>query len=290
MVQLLEESIVDSSPNVHWDDVQGLREVKKTLFETIIYPSKRPDIFTGLRAPTRGILFYGPPGNGKTMIAKAVATECKSTFFNISAATLMSKWLGEGEKLMRTLFALANERSPSVVFFDEIDSLLGKRGGNEHEASRRMKTEFLVQVDGVAADNSSVTILAATNRPFDLDEAALRRMPKRILIPLPDEEARRALIEYNLKKVKNEASEVEITEVIAETEGYSCADLSSLVREAAMMPVREIAAEKLMEADANTIRGLQKRDFTEARKVVRPSVSKKTIVEFEKWQEDNSAV
>ena len=290
MVQLLEESIVDSSPNVHWDDVQGLREVKKTLFETIIYPSKRPDIFTGLRAPTRGILFYGPPGNGKTMIAKAVATECKSTFFNISAATLMSKWLGEGEKLMRTLFALANERSPSVVFFDEIDSLLGKRGGNEHEASRRMKTEFLVQVDGVAADNTSVTIMAATNRPFDLDEAALRRMPKRILIPLPDEEARRALIEYNLKKVKNEASEVEITEVITETEGYSCADLSSLVKEAAMMPVREIAAEKLMEADANTIRGLQKRDFTEARKVVRPSVSKKTIVEFEQWQEDNSAV
>ena len=256
MVQLLEESIVDSSPNVHWDDVQGLREVKKTLFETIIYPSKRPDIFTGLRAPTRGILFYGPPGNGKTMIAKAVATECKSTFFNISAATLMSKWLGEGEKLMRTLFALANERSPSVVFFDEIDSLLGKRGGNEHEASRRMKTEFLVQVDGVAADNTSVTIMAATNRPFDLDEAALRRMPKRILIPLPDEEARRALIEYNLKKVKNEASEVEITEVITETEGYSCADLSSLVKEAAMMPVREIAAEKLMETDANTIRGL----------------------------------
>jgi SpoVK/Ycf46/Vps4 family AAA+-type ATPase len=144
MREALQESILENNPNVKWDDIKGLSEVKKILNETIVLPAMRPDIFSGLYAPSKGILLYGPPGTGKTLLAKAVATECNSTFFSISASTLMSKWMGEGEKMMKVLFALALEKAPSVIFFDEIDSIMGARGGSEHEASRRLKTEFLV--------------------------------------------------------------------------------------------------------------------------------------------------
>ena len=121
------ETIMDQGPGVQWNDIIGLVDVKQMLLENIIYPQLRPDMFTGLREPTRGILLYGPPGNGKTMIAKAVATECKSTFFNVSASSLMSKWVGDSERLMRHLFALAAIYSPSIIFIDEIDSMLTAR-------------------------------------------------------------------------------------------------------------------------------------------------------------------
>jgi SpoVK/Ycf46/Vps4 family AAA+-type ATPase len=129
IVRSIEESILDHSPNVTWNDIKGLEEVKKILNETIVLPTLRPEIFKGLLSPSKGILLYGPPGNGKTMLAKAIATECKSTFFNCSASTLTSKWMGEGEKLMKCLFALAYEKAPAVIFIDEIDSIMGARGG-----------------------------------------------------------------------------------------------------------------------------------------------------------------
>ena len=247
VVKSIEETILDSSPNVHWDDVKGLEDVKRVLKETIIMPTMRPDIFRGLLAPSRGILLYGPPGNGKTMLAKAIATECQSTFFNVSASTLTSKWMGEGEKLMRALFAMANEQAPAVIFIDEIDSVMGARGGQEHEASRRLKTEFLVQFDGVnssaGGEEKRILVLAATNRPQDLDEAALRRMTRRIYMPLPDGEARKAFITYKLKDANSELSEEDEQTLIQITEGYSCADLNQVVKEAAMIPLREIPAD-----------------------------------------------
>lgn len=166
IVKSIEETILDHSPNITWNDIKGLEDVKKILNETIVLPTLRPEIFKGLLSPSKGILLYGPPGNGKTMLAKAIATECKSTFFNCSASTLTSKWMGEGEKLMKCLFALAYEKAPAVIFIDEIDSIMGARGGQEHEASRRLKTEFLVQFDGVNSDPSKqMLVLAATNRP-----------------------------------------------------------------------------------------------------------------------------
>lgn len=197
---------MDDGPGVTWNDIIGLQEVKQQLLENIIYPQLRPDMFTGLRTPTRGMLLYGPPGNGKTMIAKAVATECKSTFFNVSASSLMSKWVGDSERLMRHLFGLAAIYSPSIIFIDEIDSMLTARSSTENEAARRVKTEFLVQLDGVGSSQGRILVIGATNRPFDLDEAALRRMTKRIYIGLPDLAAREAQLNKMISSVTNNIS------------------------------------------------------------------------------------
>jgi len=181
MLQIIEEEIVDKSPGVKFSDVKGLEGVKQALIETIIFPTWRPDIFTGIRAPPRGLLLFGPPGNGKTMIAKAVASECKSTFFNISASTLVSKYVGESEKLLKALFTLARQRAPSVIFIDEIDAILKSRRESEAEHSRRLKTEFFVQFDSFAAsaNEARVVVMGATNLPWEIDMAALRRFPMR---------------------------------------------------------------------------------------------------------------
>jgi SpoVK/Ycf46/Vps4 family AAA+-type ATPase len=189
--------IVIKGDEVHWDDVAGLEIAKSALKETVVYPFLRPDLFMGLREPARGMLLFGPPGTGKTMLARAVATESKSIFFAISASSLTSKFLGESEKLVRALFSIAKELAPSIIFVDEIDSLLGARGGgSEHEATRRIKTEFLIQwsdLQKAAAgreeknkekgDASRVLVLAATNLPWAIDEAARRRFVRRQYIP-----------------------------------------------------------------------------------------------------------
>ena len=224
----LEETIVNKNKsNVGLDDIKGQSDIKQAVQENIILPLKNPKLFTGIRAPSRAILLYGPPGNGKTLLAKALAHEVKRTFFNVSASSLMSKWVGEGEKLMKGLFTLAEEKGPSIVFFDEIDSLLSKRKSSENEASRRMKTEFLVQFDGVGSDTSgNILIVAATNRPFDLDGAAMRRFTKRIYVGLPDFEAREAIVQNLLVDEKCEITNKEFEAIITKLDGYSSSDLS----------------------------------------------------------------
>lgn len=159
LVEMINTAIVDKSPSVKWDDVAGLEKAKQTLLEMVILPTKRRDLFTGLRRPPRGLLLFGPPGNGKTMLAKAVASESQATFFNVSASSLTSKWVGEAEKLVRTLFLVAISRQPSVIFMDEIDSLLSARITNENDASRRLKSEFLVQFDGVTSNPNDLVIV-----------------------------------------------------------------------------------------------------------------------------------
>ena len=194
MVELIENEIMERQPKVTWSDIAGLDFAKKTIQEIIIWPMLRPDIFKGIRAPPRGVMFFGPPGTGKTLLGKAIAAQSRSTFMSISASTLTSKWVGEGEKMVRTMFAIAAIHQPTVIFIDEIDSLLCARNENDMESSRRIKTEFLVQLDGAntfAGENARILIIGATNRPDDLDEAVRSRLVKRLYIPLPNTAGRK---------------------------------------------------------------------------------------------------
>lgn len=174
----LASAILTEKPNIKWEDVAGLETAKDSLKEAVILPIKFPHLFVGKRTPWRGILLYGPPGTGKSYLAKAVATEAKSTFFSVSSSDLVSKWMGESERLVKQLFAMARENKPAIVFIDEVDSLCGTRGEGESEASRRIKTEFLVQMQGVGADDTGLLVLGATNLPWALDPAIKRRFEK----------------------------------------------------------------------------------------------------------------
>jgi len=243
--KLLQE-MLDTSLGVSWTDIAGLSFAKQTLQEAVILPNLRPDLFTGLRAPPKGVLLYGPPGTGKTLLAKAVATESGFAFFSVSASSVTSKFVGEGEKLMKGLFSVARKRMPAVIFFDEIDSIMSARKENEHEASRRLKTEFMTQIDGATTSASDrILVMAATNIPWELDEAVLRRMVKRVYVPLPDPEARTALIKNMLKKQNpsspsvfafnnkgSSISEDDLMKIVKATDGYSGSDLTAVCQEA----------------------------------------------------------
>lgn len=286
LVEMIESVIVDRSPSVKWDDIAGLEKAKQTLLEMVVLPTKRKDIFTGLRRTSRGLLLFGPPGTGKTMLAKAVASESEATFFNVSASSLTSKWVGEGEKLVRTLFMVAISRKPSVIFIDEIDSIMSTRTSSENEASRRLKSEFLVQFDGVTSNSDDlVIVIGATNKPQELDDAVLRRLVKRIYIPLPDANVRRILFKHKLKGQAFSLSGGDLERLVRETEGYSGSDLQALCQEAAMMPIRELGS-KILTIKANQVRSLKYSDFQSAMTVIRPSLQKSKWEELEQWNKN----
>eukprot|EP01136_Pigoraptor_vietnamica_P037488 Opistho-1_new@105493 len=236
----LQSAIVQEKPNVKWSDVAGLEQAKEALKEAVILPIKFPHLFTDKRVPWRGILLYGPPGTGKSFLAKAVATEANSTFFSISSSDLVSKWLGESERLVKQLFELARENKPAIIFVDEVDSLCGARSENESESARRIKTEFLVQMNGVGQDNNGILVLGATNIPWSLDSAIRRRFEKRIYIPLPEENARAEMFRLNLGKTPSTLTQADFKELGRRAQGYSGADIGIVVRDALMQPVRKV--------------------------------------------------
>ena len=284
LVLTITHEVMDSTPQVTWDDIAGLCDAKQLMEEIIVWPMLRPDIFTGLRGPPKGVLLFGPPGTGKTMLAKAVASQTGCTFFNISSSSLMSKWVGEGEKLVRCLFAVAAVRQPSVVFIDEIDSLLSSRAEGEMDAVRRVKTEFLVQLDGAATDTGEkVLIVGATNRPAELDEAARRRLERRIYIALPDKDSRSQLILRLLRHNSHDLSVEDLTQVVEQTQGYSGADLKTLCREAAMYPLRDCGRLGLCELSVEQVRPITREDFHKACRVIRPTVSAEEVGRYRDW-------
>ncbi|WFD30102.1 Vacuolar protein sorting-associated protein 4 [Malassezia sp. CBS 17886] len=233
--------ILSERPNVSWDDVAGLVSAKEALKEAVILPMKFPQLFTGKRKPWSGILLYGPPGTGKSYLAKAIATQSNSTFFSVSSSDLVSKWMGESERLVKQLFTMAREARPSIIFIDEVDSLCGTRSEGESEASRRIKTEFLVQMNGVGNDDQTdVLVLGATNIPWALDVAIKRRFEKRVHIPLPDLDARRRMFELNIGATPCTLSARDLRGLAEQTDGYSGSDIAVLVREALMQPVRRV--------------------------------------------------
>uniref|UniRef100_A0A8D3C9C8 Fidgetin-like protein 1 n=1 Tax=Scophthalmus maximus TaxID=52904 RepID=A0A8D3C9C8_SCOMX len=277
LASLILNEIVDSGASVSFDDVAGQDLAKQALQEIVILPALRPELFTGLRAPARGLLLFGPPGNGKTMLAKAVAAESKATFFNISAASLTSKYVGEGEKLVRALFSVARELQPSVIFIDEVDSLLCERREGEHDASRRLKTEFLIEFDGVqSGGDDRVLVMGATNRPQELDEAVLRYMDK----------TRSTLLTNLLGKHGNPLSINELSYVAKVTAGYSGSDLTALAKDAALGPIRELGPDQVRCMAANEMRNIKTKDFEDSLKRIKPTVSPTTLKMYTKWNKD----
>lgn len=278
---------------VKFDDIGALEDVKKALQELVILPMRRPELFShgNLLRPCKGILLFGPPGTGKTLLAKALATEAGANFISVTGSTLTSKWFGDAEKLTKALFSFASKLAPVIIFVDEVDSLLGARGGaHEHEATRRMRNEFMAAWDGLRSkENQRILILGATNRPFDLDDAVIRRLPRRIYVDLPDVENRMKILRIFLAK-ENLNHDFQYDKLASLTEGYSGSDLKNLCVAAAYRPVQELLEEeKKRDNDTTTsvLRPLNLDDFVQAKSKVGPSVAydATSMNELRKWNE-----
>jgi len=313
LIEMVEREVVDMNPNVNFDDIAELESAKRALTEAVVLPLLMPDFFIGLRRPWKGVLLYGPPGTGKTLLAKALATQGKTTFFNVSPTTFASKWKGESEKLVRILFEMARFYAPSTIFIDEVDSVGTKRKDGENEASKKMLAEMLVQMDGISEANAEennksdnkeikpkfVMVLGATNLPWDLDDALRRRFEKRIYISLPNKVGREQMFNINFKGIKLD-KDVKISELVEKTKGYSGHDIASVCREASLMNMRRKLMSNdgkfdIMEAANNEtfIKGLEapisQKDILTAIKNISKSVSQKDIKKFEEWTEQFSS-
>ncbi|CAI9774202.1 unnamed protein product [Fraxinus pennsylvanica] len=228
--------------DVRFDCIGGLDAIKQALYELVILPLRRPELFSHgkLLGPQKGVLLYGPPGTGKTMLAKAIAKESGAVFINVRISNLMSKWFGDAQKLVSAVFSLAHKLQPAIIFIDEVDSFLGQRKTSDHEALTNMKTEFMALWDGFTTDhNSRVMVLAATNRPSELDEAILRRLPQAFEIGMPDCRERAEILKVILKDESVE-DDIDYDRIAGLCDGYTGSDLLELCKKAAYLPIREL--------------------------------------------------
>jgi len=259
------------TPNVKWEDIGGLEKVKQELMEAVEWPLKRPHDFEELGIhPPKGIFLYGPPGCGKTLLAKAVATESEANFISIKGPEVLSKWVGESEKAIREIFRKARQVSPAIVFFDEVDAIAARRGQEiGSRVGERVIDQILTEIDGIE-DLGEVCVIAATNRPDIVDPALLRpgRFDRLILVPAPDEKARLQILKVHMKNMP--LQNVSLEELAAMTEGYSGADLEGVCREAGMRALRE-GTKKITEEH-----------FRQALKEIKPSITPEMIQEYDK--------
>jgi len=282
-----EELIVTEKPKVNWEEVVGLDTAKKAIKEAIVYPVQRPDLFP-LGWP-RGILLFGPPGCGKTLIAAAVATELDATFYSIDAASIMSKWLGEGEQNVAKLFVSArkssNEGKPAIVFVDELDSLMGQHT-NEVGGEIRVRNQFLKEMDGVMDKGKAlhVYVIGATNKPWDLDWAFIRRFQKRILVPLPDHPTRLMMLKLYTSNLTIE-QDVDLHELARLSEGFSGSDIRDVCQSAQLKLIGEFfETGKAMDKEAKP-RALTMSDFRQILEDRKPSVSMGMLSHYSRWFE-----
>ncbi|OQV11637.1 Spastin [Hypsibius exemplaris] len=244
VVDMIISTILTEIPKVNFSDIVGQDEAVKSLRERVVYPALNPDLFRGQKVlkPPRGVLLFGPTGNGKTLLAKACASHTHYNFMNVSASALVSKWVGDSEKLVKLLFECAREIQPTIIFLDEIDAMLSSRSGSEREDTRRFKNEFLVHFDGMMCSNDDrVLILGATNLPQCIDSAALRRFDLRVFMGAPNENARAKILKTILKDIANNIKDSEIKHIAKLTEGFSASDLGTIARNAAWLPLGTIA-------------------------------------------------
>jgi len=282
-----EELIVTEKPKVNWEEVVGLDTAKKAIKEAIVYPVQRPDLFP-LGWP-RGILLFGPPGCGKTLIAAAVATELDATFYSIDAASIMSKWLGEGEQNVAKLFVSArksaNDGKPAIVFVDELDSLMGQHT-NEVGGEIRVRNQFLKEMDSVMdkGKNLHVYVIGATNKPWDLDWAFIRRFQKRILVPLPDHPTRLMMFRLYTSNLTIEEG-VDLHELARLSEGFSGSDIRDVCQSAQLSLIGEFfESGQAMDKQAKP-RALTMTDFRGIFEDRKPSVSLSMLSHYSRWFE-----
>lgn len=283
--QNIMDAIIQEKPDVKWEDVANLERAKRAMREAVIHPMSRPDIFKGARRPWKGVLLFGPPGCGKTYLAKAVANEVSATFFSVSAASIISKWLGESEKLVRTLYSLAREKAPSIVFIDEVDAVATARDGqSENEAMRRVKTELLQSMDGLTSTDELVVTMGATNIPWSIDLAMRRRFERRVYITLPEVEARTEMFRIHTKGEELDPS-VDFDSLAQWTEGYSAADIALICREALMIPIREMDEAGTLTDKQVIPRVVINEDFIQSLSNIKPSVSPEELDKYEDFEQ-----
>jgi len=280
-----EELVLKEKPNVKWDEVVGLEPAKKAIKEAVVYPVQRPDLFP-LGWP-RGILLFGPPGCGKTLLAAAVATEIDAAFFSVDAASIMSKWLGEAEqnvaKLFSTVRKTAGDGRPAIVFIDELDSLIGKHS-NEVGGEVRMRNQFLKEMDGVIDKGKNLHgyVIGATNKPWDLDWAFIRRFQKRILVPLPDYNARLHMYKLYTSHLTL-GSDMDLYELSRMSEGFSGSDIRDAAQSAHLKVVGEFFESGRAKDKQAQPRPIAMEDFRGILEARKPSVSVDMVASYNKW-------